>query len=80
MLRLSVNMWVYVWVVVCMVWIAISIAFNYALRIFWCHDSLSSMCMFLLGLYSPNPVVSPTIWPSEFLVGGMNDPYVYMHW
>ena len=23
--------------------------------------------------------MSPTIWPSEFLVGGMNDPSVYMH-
>ena len=48
LLRLSVNMCVFVWVLVCMVWIAISIAFNYALRIFWCHGSLSAMCIFLL--------------------------------
>ena len=35
--------------------------------------------MFLLGLYIPNPAVFPTIWPSEFLDGGINDPFVYMH-
>jgi hypothetical protein len=31
----------------------------------------------LLGLYIPDPAVLPTIWPSSFLVGGMNDPFVY---
>ena len=35
LLRLFVNMCVYVWVVVCMVWMAISITFSYAIRIFW---------------------------------------------
>ena len=35
--------------------------------------------MLLLGLYNPEPVVLPTIWPSEFLEGGMNDSSVYMH-
>jgi hypothetical protein len=33
----------------------------------------------LLGLYTPEPAVLPTICPSEFLVGGMNEPSVYMH-
>ena len=28
----------------------------------------------------PDPAMSPSICPSEFLVGGMNDPSVYMHW
>ena len=35
--------------------------------------------MLLLGLYIHDPAVIPTIWPPEFLVGGMNDPFVYMH-
>ena len=29
--------------------------------------------MLLLGLYIPDPAVLPTIWPSEILLGGMND-------
>ena len=48
LLRQSVNMCVSVWVVVCMVWIAISIAFSSTLRIFLCPGSLSAMCIFLL--------------------------------
>ena len=44
LLRLYVNMCVFV----CMVWIAISMAFNFARRIFWCPGSLSAMCVFLL--------------------------------
>ena len=48
LLRLSVNMCVSVWMEVCMVWIAISMAFNYARRIFWCYGSHSAMCIFLL--------------------------------
>jgi hypothetical protein len=33
----------------------------------------------LLGLYTPKPAMFPSIWPSEFLVGGMNEPSVYVH-
>jgi hypothetical protein len=33
----------------------------------------------LLGLYTLEPAVFPSIWPSEFLVGGMNEPSVYVH-
>jgi hypothetical protein len=33
----------------------------------------------LLGLYTPDLAVFPSIWPSEFMVGGMNDPSVYVH-
>ena len=36
--------------------------------------------MLLLGLYILDPAVLPTIWSLEFLVGGMNDPFVYMHY
>ena len=72
------KMYVSVWVC-CMVWMAMSITFNYAQRIFWWHDSFSAMCIFLLGLYILDPAVSPTIWPSGFLVGGMNDPFMYIH-
>ena len=35
--------------------------------------------MLLLGLYTPDPARLPTICPSEFLDGGMNEPSVYMH-
>ena len=35
--------------------------------------------MLLLGLYTPEPAVLPSICPSEFLDGGMNEPSVYMH-
>jgi hypothetical protein len=34
----------------------------------------------LLGLYTPDHVVFPFIWPSEFLDGGMNDLSVYVHY
>ena len=44
-LGLSVNMRVFVWVV-CMLWIALSIAFNSALRIFWCPGNFLAMCIF----------------------------------
>ena len=63
-----------------MVWIAISLAFNSAPRMFWCPGSLSAMCIVLLWLYMSDPAVSPTICPSKFLVGGVNDPSVYIHW
>ena len=32
-----------------------------------------------MGYITPEPAVLPTIWPSEFLEGGMNDPSVYIH-
>ena len=35
--------------------------------------------MLLLGLYTPDPAVLPTICPSEFFVGGMKEPSVYTH-
>ena len=79
LLRLYVNMCVSIWVV-CMVLIAMSIAFSSALRMFWYHGNLYDIWIFLLGLYIPDPAVLPSIWPSEFLEGGgVNDPYVYMH-
>ena len=71
MLRLSVNICVSLWVV-CMVSMAISMALSSALRMFWYHDSLSDIWVLLLGLYNPEPVVLPTIWPSEFF-GGWNE-------
>ena len=78
LLRLSVNMCVSIWVV-CMVLTAMSIALSSALSMFWYPGNLSDIWMSLLGLYTPEPAVSPSIWPSEFLVGGMNEPSVYMH-
>ena len=32
----------------------------------------------MLGLYIPDPAVFPSTWPSEFMVGGINDPSVYI--
>ena len=78
LLRLSVNMCVSVWVV-CIILMAMSIAFSYARSVFWYHGSLSDMWIFLLGLYTDDFVMSPSIRPSEFLVGGMNDSSVYIH-
>ena len=62
-----------------MVLVAMSIALSSALRMFWYPGSLSDIFVFLLGLYIPDPAVLPSICPSEFLVGGMNEPSVYMH-
>ena len=78
LLRLSVNMCVTVWVV-CMALITMSMAFSSALRMFWYHGNLSDRWIFLLGLYTPDPMVLPSIWPSEVLGGGINDPSVYVH-
>ena len=75
LLRLSVNICVSVWVV----FMAMSMAFNSALRIFWYPGNLFDIWMLLLGLYTPNPAVLLAIWPAEFLDGGINDPSVYMH-
>ena len=78
LLRLSVNMCVSIWVVR-MVLMAMSIALSSALRMFWYPGSLFDMRMLLLGVYIPDPIVLPSICPSEFLVGGINEPSVYMH-
>ena len=59
---------------------AMSIAFNSALRMFWYPGNLYDMWISLLGLYTPDLAMSSSICPLEFLVGGMNDPSVYMHW
>ena len=75
LLRLFVNMCMSVWVI-CMVFMAMSMAFSSALKIFWYPSNLSNFLMFLLGLYTPDPAVLPTIWPSEFLDRGINDPSV----
>ena len=77
-LRLFVNMCVSSWVF-CVASIAMSIVLSFARRMFWCPGSLYDILVLLLGLYILDPAVLSTIWPSEFLVGGMNDPFVYMH-
>ena len=61
-----------------MVLIEIDIALSFALRMFWYPGNLSDIWMLLLGLYTPEPVVLPTICPSKFLEGEINDPSVYM--
>ena len=78
LLRLFVNMCVSI-CVVCIILIAVSIALSYALRMFWYHGNLCDIWMLLLGLYIPNHVVLPSIWPSGFVEGAINDPFVYMH-
>ena len=62
-----------------MVLMAISISLSYALGMFWYPGNLSDSLVLLLGLYTPDPVLLPTICLSEFLEGRMNDPSVYMH-
>src|ERR1700738_289944 len=79
LLRLSVNMCVSI-LVNCIFLTAMRIAFSSALSMFWYPGNLSEIFVLLLGLYTPDPAVFPSIWPSEFLVGGMNDPSVYVHW
>ena len=64
LLRLSVNTYVSCWVI-CIVFIAMSIALSYALRIFWYPGSLSDIWVLLLGLYTPEPTVLPSIWPPK---------------
>ena len=61
-----------------MVLIAVNIALSSAPRMFWYLGSLLDIWMLLLGLYIPEPAVLPPICPSWFLVGGINDPSVYM--
>ena len=35
--------------------------------------------MFVIGLYISEVAVFSSTWPSEFVVGGINDPYLYIH-
>ena len=65
--------------VCCIFWMAMSIALSSALRIFGYPSSLSAIRVFLYGLYTHEPAVLPTICPSEFWEGGMNDPSMYIH-
>ena len=70
-MNICVSIWVF-----CMVLIAMSMAFNYALRMFWYLGNLSNIWISLLGLYIPEPAVLPSICPSKFLDGGIKDPLV----
>ena len=65
--------------VIFIVLIAMSIAFSYALCIFWYPSSLSDNWVLLLGLYTLDPTMFPSIRPSGFMNDGINDPSVYMH-
>ena len=78
LLRLYVNMYVSC-CVFCILWMAMSIALSFALRIFGYPWSLSEIRVLLYGLYTHEPAMLPTIWPSEFLEGGMKDPSMYIH-
>jgi hypothetical protein len=40
---------------------------------FWNHDSLSAICMSLVGLYTPEP----PMFPLPLLSSGMKEPSVY---
>ena len=59
--------------------IAMSIALSFALRIIWYSSNLSDIWVLLLGSYTPEHAVLPSISPSGFLEGGINDPSIYMH-
>lgn len=65
--------------VVCMVLMAINIALTTARRKFMCPSTFSDIWVLLLGLYIGDFVMLPSICPSEFFVGGMKEPFVYMH-
>ena len=73
--RLFVHMCTSCWVDLIFL-TAMNIALSSALRMFWYPGSLSAMRVLLLGLYTPEPVVLPSILPLVFLVGGINDPFV----
>ena len=76
--RLFVNMYVSSWVF-CVVLMAVSIVLSCARKTYWYPRSLYDILVLSLGLNIHDPTVLPTIWHSEFLLGGMNDPSVYMH-
>ena len=59
-LRLSVNMCVSIWVF-CILVMAMSIALIFALRMFGYPGSRSDMRVLLLGLYTPDQAVLPSI-------------------
>ena len=79
LLRLYVNMCVSSREV-CVVLKEMSVALSFVHKMFWWHGNLSHIIVLLLGLDILDPAILPTIWPLEFLVGGMNDPFVYMHY
>ena len=60
LLRLYVNMCVSIWVF-CIVLMAMSIALSSALRMFWYPGSRSDMWVLLLGLYTLDPAILPSI-------------------
>jgi hypothetical protein len=59
--------------------IAMSIAICSAWSIFWYPGYLFEILVLLLGLYNHDLVVFSSISPLEFLVGEMNDPFVYVY-
>ena len=69
LLRLFVKMYVFC-CVFCIFWLAMSIALSSALKIFGYPGSLSNIRVLLYGLYTLDHAVLPTIWPSEFFLGG----------
>jgi hypothetical protein len=71
-------MCVSIWVI-CIFLIAMSIACSLASSIFWYPSNLSEDYMLLLGLYTLDRAMFPSIEPSGLLNGGMNDSSVYMH-
>ena len=73
-MKMCVSIWV-----ICIVFMAINIALSSALRMLGYPGNLSAIWILLLGLYTLEPAVLPTICPSEFSEGGMNEPSVYMH-
>ena len=76
LLRLSMNMCISIWVI-CMVLIAMSIVFNYALRMSWYLGNLSNIWVFCFWV-----VYSITCCIAFYLAlggGRVNDLFVYMH-
>ena len=65
--------------VICMFLIAMRIVFSSALSIFWYLGNHSEIFVLLLGLYTLDPAMFPSIGPLGFWDGGMNDLSVCMH-
>ena len=76
--RLLVNICVSI-CVVCMDFMAINITLSSTRRMFWCPSSLSAIWVLLLGLCTRDLAMLHSLCPLEFLVGGMKEPFVYMH-
>ena len=70
------NVCVFIWVV-CLVLMAISMAFDYSQRMFWW--SVVSFILYVIGgLFILDHVMLPFTWPFEFLVGEMKEPSIYI--